>query len=154
LTTLGVKPIQPYTPRYQYYWLYAAVEPTTGETFWFELPHLDTTGFQTFLQQFSQHYPNSLNLIITDNAPAHTAHHLQLPDNVLLWGLPPYSPELNPVERLWQDVKQRIDSFDQLVRNSLQGLRDHVADIINNYTNEQLRSITGYDYIVQAVNAL
>ncbi len=66
----------------------------------------------------------------------------------------PYSPELNPVECLWQDIKQRIDSFDHQVRNSLRGLRHHVADIIKSYTNEQLQSLTGCDYIVQNVNAL
>ena len=154
LTAHGVKPIQPYGPLYEYYWLYAAVEPATGETFWYEMPHLDAPCFQTFLEQLSQHYPDSLNLIIGDNAPAHTARDLELPDNILWWGLPPYSPELNPVERLWQDLKRRIDVFDYQVRTSLQGLRDHVADIINRYTNEQLRSLTGYDYILQAVNAL
>ena len=154
LTARGVKPLQPYAPLDEYYWLYAAVEPATGDAFWLEMPTLDRRCFQTFLEHFSRHYPDSLNVLILDNAPAHTARSLVLPDNVSLWGLPPYCPELNPVERLWQDLKYRIDVFDQPVRTSLTGLREHVAELINAYTTEQLRSLTGYPYIQQAINAL
>ncbi|MBK8508358.1 MAG: transposase [Candidatus Competibacteraceae bacterium] len=106
------------------------------------------------MEHFSRHYPDSLNVLIIDNAPAHTARSLVLPDHVLLWGLPPYGPELNPVERLWQDLQYRIDVFDQPVRTSLTGLREHVAELINAYTTEQLLSLTGYPYIQQAINAL
>lgn len=91
---------------------------------------------------------------MVDNAPAHTAHSLCLPDNILLLMLPPYSPELNPIERVWQHLKAQIDVFDRQVRSSLTALRDHVAGIINRYCPEQLRSLTGYDYIIQAVNEL
>lgn len=154
LTGWGIKPIQPYAPLYQYYWLYAAVEPSTGESCWCEMPHLDAACFQAFLEHFSGQYPHSLNLLVVDRAPAHTAHALCLPDNILLLMLPPYSPELNPIERLWQHLKARIDVFDRSVRSSLTALRDQVADIINQYSPKQLRSLTGYDYIIQAVNEL
>ena len=154
LTGCGVKPIQPCAPRYEYYWLYAAVEPHTGKSCWGELPHLDTVCFQAFLEHLSEAHPHSLNLLVVDNAPAHTASTLELPDNILLLHLPPYSPELNPVERLWQHLKGKIDVFDHHVRSSLTALRDHVADIIQRYTPEQLRSLTGYGYILNAVNEL
>ena len=68
-------------------------------------------------------------------------------------GVIPYCPELNPVERLWQDLKRRINVFDDAVRTSLAGLRAHVAELIKAYTTEQLRSLTAYPYIIQAVNA-
>ena len=138
----------------QYYWLYAAVEPATGEGYWWELPHLNSTCFELFLQQMSQYYANSLNIIVLDNAPAHTAKSLILPDNILLLWLPPYSPELNPVERLWQDIKQQIDVFDERVRTSLDGLREHVGRIIRRYCPLQLQSLIRYDFIKYALNAL
>jgi hypothetical protein len=50
-----VKPIQIVAPLYEYYWLYAAVEPTTGDAFWWELPRLDAPCFNVFLRQFGQH---------------------------------------------------------------------------------------------------
>lgn len=154
LTGFGLKPIQPYAPLYEYYWLYAAVEPATGESRWCELAHLDTVCFQAFLNHLSQAYPDSLNVLVLDNAPAHTASTLELPDNMLLLHLPPYSPELNPVERVWQHLKAKIDVFDRQVRSSLAALRDHVAEIIQRYTPEQLQSLTGYGYILNAVNEL
>ena len=154
LTGFGVKPIQPDAPRYEYYWVYAAVEPLTGESCWCELPLLDTTCFQAFLEHLSAHYPHSLNVLVLDNAPAHTATPLELPDNVLLLYLPPYSPELNPVERVWQHLKSKIDVFDPPIRSSLTALRDQVAEIIKQYSPQQLRSLTGYGYLLNAVNVL
>ena len=154
LTGFGVKPIQPYAPLYQCYWLYAAVEPATGQACWWEMPSLDSTCFEVFLQQLSWEYSDSLNLLIVDNAPAHTAQSLKLPDNVLLLFLPPYCPELNPIERLWQDLKRRIQVFEPHVRSQLQALREHVAELIRDYSAAQLRSLTGYDFILYAINEL
>ena len=51
-----MKPVQIVEPLYEYYWLYAAVEPTSGEAFWWELPRLDAACFTVFLRQFGQHY--------------------------------------------------------------------------------------------------
>jgi len=77
-----------------------------------------------------------------------------MPENIALLYLPPYSAELNPVERLWQDLKARIDVFDARVRSSLAGLRDHVAKIICAYTSYRVAALTGYTYLIDAVNAL
>ena len=153
LTVRGIKPIQIHQPLYQYYWLYAAVEPATGQSCWWEMPALDSTCFEAFLQQLSEQFPETLNVLVVDNAPAHTAHALQIPENVVLLYLPPYSPELNPVERLWEDLKSRISAVDLRVRTQLDALREHVDEIINHYTDEQLRSLTGYRYILKAVSS-
>src|SRR5262245_62489595 len=83
-----VKPLQIVEPLYESYWLYAAVEPTTGDAFWWELPRLDADCFTVFLQQFGQQYAESLNIVLLDQAPAHVAQRV-----VLVW-LPAYSPEL------------------------------------------------------------
>lgn len=154
LTAPGVKPYQDIRPVYEYYWLYAAVEPSTGEACWLEMPGLNTDHFEVFLQRFSQQYPQSLNLILLDGASAHRAQRLVVPDNVLLLPLPPYCPELNPVERLWQDLKGRLKVAQASVRSSLSALRDHVAELIRQYTPPQLASLTGYPYIINAIEAI
>lgn len=112
LTGYGVKPIQVVAPLYEDSWLYAAVEPTTGDAFWWELPRRDADCFTVFLRQFGQHDAESLNIILLDQAPAHVAQCVPIPENVVLMWLPAYSPELNPVERLWEDLKARIDVLD------------------------------------------
>lgn len=154
LTGFGVKPKQVVLPLYEYYWMYAAVEPTTGEAFWLEMPHLNADCFEVFLAQFAQHYQESLNIMLIDGAPAHVAKRVQVPPNVLLLRFPAYSPELNPVERLWQDLKRRVDLTDGQLRCSLLALRDHVAALVRSYTTEALASLTGYAYLVEAANAL
>jgi putative transposase len=154
LTSAGVKPIQVVNPLYESYWLYAAVEPATGEACWWEFPSLDADGFTLFLKECSRQYEDSLNVMVLDQAPAHTAHRVVVPDNVVLLWLPPYSPELNPVERVWQDLKAKIDVLDPEVRSSVRGLRDHVADIVTGYQDAELSSLTSYAYLTQAIDAL
>jgi hypothetical protein len=149
-----VKPVQIVAPVYEYYWLYTAVEPTTGEAFWWELPRLDADCFTVFLRQLGQHYAESLNIVFLDQAPAHVAQRVAIPENIILMWLPAYSPELNPVERLWEDLKYRIDVQDARLQASLVVLQEHVADIIQRYTAETLASLTGYAYLVDAIHAL
>jgi DDE superfamily endonuclease len=154
LTGYGVKPVQVVAPLYESYWLYAAVEPTTGEAFWWELPHLDAECFGIFLTKFGQAYGESLNIVLLDQAPAHVAQRVSVPENVVLVWLPAYSPELNPVERLWEDLKGRIDVLDAQVRSSLTALQAHVASLVQRYSAEMIASLTGYAYLVEAIRAL
>ena len=154
LTGYGVKPVQVVEPLYEYYWLYAAVEPTTGDAFWWELPRLDADCFSLFLDRLSQHYAESLNIVLLDQAPAHVAQRVPIPENVVLVWLPASSPELNPVERLWEDLKHRIDVLNGQVRASLRALQAHVAGIVQDYTAETIASLTGYAYLVEAIHAL
>jgi putative transposase len=154
LTGYGVKPVQVIEPLYEYYWRYAAVEPTTGAAFWWELPRLDADCFTVFPRQFGQHYADSLNLVLLDQAPAHGAQRVQVPENVVLVWLPAYSPELNPVERLWEDLKRQIDVLNGQVRSSLRALQEHVAGLVQRYSAETLASLTGYTYLVAAIYAL
>jgi DDE superfamily endonuclease len=154
VTGFGVKPLQVIEPLYESYWLYAAVEPTTGDTFWWEWSCLDADCFTLFLYKFGQHYAESLNIVLLDQAPAHVAQRVQGPENVVLVWLPTSSPELNPVERLWEDLKARIDVMDARVRASLSALQEHVASIVQRYTAETIASLTGYAYLVEAVHDL
>ena len=149
-----MKPVQIVAPLYEYYWLYAAVEPTTGEAFWWELPGLEADCFTVFLRQFGQHYADSLNIRFLDQAPAHVAQRVEVPEHVILVWLPADSPELNPVARLWEDLKSRIDVLDTRVRSSLAALQEHVAGLVHRYTAEPIASLTGYTYLVDAIHAL
>lgn len=153
LTAKGVCPVQPFEPLYEYYWLYGAVEPTTGEAHFWEMPAPGADCFSLYLSKLSEAYPDTVNIVVLDGAPAHTAKAVVVPENVVLLPLPPYSPELNPLERLWLHMRRQIDVFDERVRTMLSGLREHVAEIVRSLTPEAIRSLTGYDYILQATGA-
>lgn len=90
------------------FWLYGVVEPLTGEQFFYEFSHLDSVCFQQFLHLFAQRYPDEFHIWHLDRASAHTAKRIQPPANVLLLFQPSHCPELNPIERLWQHLKNSI----------------------------------------------
>ena len=61
-----------------------------------------------FLDEFSKAYPHSLNVIQLDNGRFHSAKKLTIPDNIVLLFQPPYSPDVNPIERVWQFMKDKL----------------------------------------------
>ncbi len=147
LTAPGVKPHQLMLPRYEYFWLFGAAEPATGESFFLEMPALDSACFQVFIDEFARANRESMNVLVIDGAPAHVAHSLVIPDNVVLFRLPPYCPELNPAERIWQDLRKRLLIG---LPAGLQALKDDVTRIVCDYTPEILATITGYPYLRRA----
>jgi len=148
LTALGVKPIGAVQWIFKSFYLYGAVEPLTGENFFLEFSHLDADCFQLFLNQFSEAYPNSLNVLQLDNAPFHLAKKIEIPKNIVLIFQPPYSPELNPVERVWESFKDKLSWFKS---NTIDGLRQEVDRIIQSVTESELASLTGYNFIINAL---
>jgi hypothetical protein len=74
LTAYGIKPIGKWQWLFKAFWLYGAVEPSTGESFFLQFSHVDTECFQRFLDEFSQVYPDSLNIIQVDNGRFHREH--------------------------------------------------------------------------------
>jgi transposase len=150
VTLPGVKPVQQCEPAYESFYLYGAVEPATGERLFVERPTLDSEGFQDFLDAFSWSFPGSLNVLILDNGAFHKAKALRIPDNVELLFLPPYSPELNPIERFWQDVKDDI-AFHRY--ETLAALKQRMRRKLANYVDEAVASLTGYEYLLEAEGA-
>ncbi len=147
----GVKPIAKISYTYENFYLYGAVEPITGESFFLEMPWLNSACFQIFLDEFAKVYPASLNILVLDNGRFHQAKSLQIPDNVVLLFLPPYSPELNPIERLWQDIKAKLF---QNVFASIEEMQDKLTDILRNYTKTTIESITNYRYLTKVANEI
>lgn len=89
ITLFGVKPEGKKHKSFQYFWLYGAVEPKGGRSFFFEFCHLDTICFEAYLKQFSQAYPKELLIVQVDNARSHSSAQLELPENVILLFQPP-----------------------------------------------------------------
>jgi putative transposase len=148
ITACGVQPIATVTHTFDSFYLYGAVEPTTGASFFLELPHLNTAMFQVWVESFAAAFPESFNIIVLDNGAFHKAKTLRWPANTVPVFLPPYCPELNPIERLWRDLK---DKLADLLATTLDELSDTVCALMQNYSNATLQSLTGFTYFVQAV---
>jgi DDE superfamily endonuclease len=100
--TRGQRPPGLCDQRHTWAHLFAAVRPATGESFALVLPRVSTEAMQAFLDRFSAALaPDEHAAMAVDGAGWHVAHALRIPDNVTLVLLPPYSPELNPVETFW-----------------------------------------------------
>jgi transposase len=151
LTLSGVKPVGRVQYCFANFYMYGTVEPKTGESFFLELPQLNTVNFQIFLNEFAQHYQESLNIVVLDNGSCHKAKALVIPDNVVCLFLPPYSPELNPIERLWRELK---DQLAWVLVTPLEELEHRVEAILRHYSKAAIQSLTSYPYFVHAVNAL
>jgi len=132
-----------------YYYLFGAVEPTTGDGFLLELPALNTETFQVFMDAFGQQYPRTTNIMIMDRGAFHMARDLVIPGNVTFIFLPPYSPELNPIERYWKHLK---DQSAWRAFEDLRLLKDHVARLICETTSERVRSLTQFPFFMDAIN--
>ena len=70
------------------------------------MSHLDGVCFEKFLEIFAQAYPKDIHIIQLDNSPGHQAGYITIPENVVLLFQPPHSPEVNMIERVWQEIKK------------------------------------------------
>jgi hypothetical protein len=148
ITARGVQPVATVWQRFDNFYLFGAVEPTTGESFFLELPLLNSAMFQLWLDDFAHTFAASFNILVLDNGAFHTAKMLRWPPNVTAVPLPSYSPELHPIERLWRDLKDRLAD---ITVKTLDDLSDTICRLIQNYSQAALKSLTGFAYFVQAV---
>ena len=95
----------------EWLWLYAFVQPQTGETYWWLLPYVNTQLFSKVLQDFAAHFgvgKDKRVILPLDQAGWHISDKLEVPEGIHLLPLPAYSPELQPAERLWPLVNEPL----------------------------------------------
>ena len=131
-------------------WLYVlmAVCLSTGSASALIMPELNTVVLNLFLEQFARELPKGVHaVLIWDGAGYHTSGDLVVPENVSLIQLPPYSPELNPVENLWHYLRahhwsnREYEGYSGLESEAVRSLRVVCDDA------ENLKSICNADYV-------
>ena len=144
LTAKGVKPVCRFHQEYSSTWLFGAFSPITGDHLLMEFPTCDADNFQIFLNEIAADNPKTLIIMVLDNGAFHKAKKLEIPDNIKLVFLPPYSPELNPAEKMWARLKR---AFTNKLFKSL----EEVSVFIDNAAKEINKSIVlttcAYKYI-------
>jgi len=144
LTTKGIKPIAPYQHKFDNLYLFGAFSPINGDNFLLEMPTCNSETFQIFLDEFSCQKPGEFKIIVLDNGAFHHAKRLNIPQNIALIFLPPYSPELNPAEKIWRFIK---DHLSMTVHKDLPALQNHISQVLQDYlTYDTVKSICGNEF--------
>lgn len=130
---------------------YGAVSILDGQFESLVLPRCDTSCMQIFLDEISSRHAEEKILMVMDCAGWHRSKSLEVPSNIRLCFLPPYSPELNPVEHIWDELKEK--GFHNRVFSSLDALEDHLVNELLQLENtpEITRSIVAWPWIINAL---
>lgn len=148
---------KPYRPlcqamiTHEYTYAYAAVSVADGQMDSLILPHVNSACMQIFLDEVAKRHPENRIIMILDGAGWHKAGTLVTPENMKLLHLPPYSPELNPVEHLWDELREKY--FHNKVFDSIFSLEKHLESSLLSMELDQqkVRSIVAWPWIINAL---
>jgi transposase len=131
----------------EYVYLYGAVSPKDGTCVFLVMPAPDTACFQIFLDTLAKKYPSELILLVVDGAGNHVSDKLEIPANIILQRLPPYAPELNPQENLWDEIREKIfKNYALKSMNEVNAKLDEAVLYIKR-NPKVVKSITSFPYI-------
>lgn len=151
LTLKGIKPIGKYKHSYKYFWLWGSFSPITGDAHYMISDGVSKAAFIAYLQDLSLYKPKELKIVIIDNAAFHSTKNIQLPENIILLPIPPYSPELNPAEKMWQHFKDKIA---MKMYKSINDLEIKITELLSETTKQQTKSITSFEYVTKSYNSI
>jgi len=135
----------------QYTYAYGAVSVTDGRMDSLVLPYANSLCMGLFLREISGRYPMERIVMVLDGAGWHRSNSLEIPENIRLLSLPPYSPELNPVEHIWEEVREKF--FHNLVFKDIDSLEDQLVTALCTLEadHERVKSIVAWPWIINAV---
>ena len=124
----------------EYRYLFGAVDPFTGDSHFMIYSHCDTVIMNHYLEQLSKNFKDDYILLVCDNAAWHKAKGLIIPDNIEFIHIPPYTPEMNPIEQIWDEIREK--HFANVYFNSLKQVLDSLCYAIQSLTKSTICSIT------------
>ena len=145
----GSRPTAVKQTEYDWIYLFGAVNPQTGDSVALLAPTVNTYLMNTHLRMISQEVgPRVQVVLVLDQAGWHVAKDLQVPDNITLLYLPAYSPELNPVERLWCWLKEH--QLSNHIYRDYQDLLDAGTQAWNSLTTQRIQSVCRTSWLTHA----
>jgi transposase len=147
----GVRPVVGLALVREFVHAYAAVSPQDGKLNTMIAARMDAKTMSRFLAHVARAHPREYIIMVLDGAPSHRSKELIVPENMYLLPLPPYAPELNPAELLWDELREKnfanrtfdsLHAATQQVRHGLRKLQRRPA---------ALRSLTGWNWIISSL---
>jgi putative transposase len=142
----GLRPTVPCHHIREYRYAYGAVEPLTGESFFLILPYSNTVCMNLFLRTLSEAYPDDIIVLVCDGASWHRSGMLKIPENIRLFYLPPATPEMNPIEQIWKEIRKR--GFCNEIFQTLEKVVHRLCDTIRSLSRKSVQSITARAWIL------
>ncbi len=136
---------------HEYTYAYGAVDVVTGELDSLILPSVNTDCTQQFLDEVAARHANRLIIMVLDGAGWHRSAALRVPSNMRLLPLPPYAPELNPVEHLWDELREK--HFHNKVFASMDALENQLMTglVALEQDHARVKSIVAWEWIIDAL---
>jgi hypothetical protein len=143
----GVRPVVGARLERKYLYAFAAVSPHDGVLDSLILPWVSAETMSLFLVTVAERHPEEFIVMVMDQAGWHIAGQLQVPENMRVVLLPPYSPELNPAEHLWEVLRE--DWFANTVFADLDAVEDALDDGLHTLESdpERVRRLTGFEWV-------
>jgi len=129
---------------FKYTYLFGAFSPITGDKFLLEMPYCSANTFQLYLNSFAEQNPSEFKIMVLDNGAFHKAKSLVIPENIALIFLPPYSPELNPAEKMWKHLKRK---FTNRYFTCLDQISNFFTETLINIDSKLVMTTCAYEYI-------
>lgn len=142
----GIRPTTPCHHIREYRYTYGAVEPLTGDSTFLIMPYCNTYCMNIFLEELSNTYPDDVIILVCDGAAWHKSKMLKEFKNIKIIFIPPYTPEMNPIEQIWKEIRKC--GFKNEIFSTLEKVVDRLSDTINNLSPDVIKSITGRDWIL------
>jgi len=143
----GIRPTAPSQIIREYIYAYAAVSPHDGKMVSLILPRVDGQIMSVFLKEVSIRFKDEYILMFMDKAAWHRAKELKVPSNMEIMYIPSYSPDLNPVENIWDEMREKW--FANLVFKDIDGVEERLIESLVYLENKPdlVASITGFEWI-------
>lgn len=109
---------------------------------------MNTVCFNIFLEKFATTYVEDIHILQLDNGAFNLSQNLKVPANVILLFQPPHTPQVNPIERLWQEIKRDL-SWECF--QTIDELREFIWQRLEKINTSLVASITGWDFILDAL---
>jgi putative transposase len=146
----GVRPVVPRHRVREYVYTYGAVDPVNGDGYYIIAPKCTTEWTNEFLKLCSYAFKDDHILMCTDNASWHRSNSLKVPENIMIHYLPAYTPEMNPIEQIWKEVRK--GEFKNTMFCTLNDVVDKLSRTLMSVTKDTIKSICGRDWIVSMFN--
>ena len=145
------RPIAPCQVVREFTYAYAAASPSDGVMDSLILPFVNTEMMSLFLEEVGRRHKDEFVLMFLDGAGWHRSKSLKIPVNMKIERLPPYSPELNPIEHIWEEIREKW--FANEAFKSMKFVEDQLETALFQLENdkEKVRHITGFDWILTSI---